>query len=103
MSRAGATATFPDGTIKYGIYNGTVDVFKRHLFDTSEEAWNYWDELKKAGYDDSKWIAKEPEQAQIFDIKLHTSYGSGRTYKAKATKYAITSSCDIDDLEEIKA
>jgi hypothetical protein len=102
MSRATATVTYPDGTVKYGIYNGTVDIFCRHLFDTPEEAWAYWDEYKKADYDSKKWDSREPEQQQIYDVVLRSFYGSGSTYKGRATKYTIEGSYDTDDLQQIK-
>jgi len=42
VSRATAKVKISHGTIKYGIYNGTVDFYWSPLFDMSDEAWQAW-------------------------------------------------------------
>jgi hypothetical protein len=39
MSRNVGSVEFDDGTVLYFVYNGTVDVASRSLFNTQEEAW----------------------------------------------------------------
>lgn len=100
MSRANAQVKFPDGTIKYGIYNGTVDVYWTPLFDTAEEAWAAWREYYKPdNFDSAGW--EHPEDTEEFEVEIADDYGGGNTYKSQATKHRITGNRDTDDLENI--
>lgn len=105
MSRANARVLFPDGSVKYGIYNGTVDVFWPFLFDTADEAWSNWEEYYKQpsqGY--SKWESQyDPERdGNICDVEIANDYGYGQTYLGRANKHQITSDTDIDNMDSVK-
>lgn len=43
MSREIFYARFPDGTVRYGVYDRTFDVAYSNLYATREEAWAWWD------------------------------------------------------------
>jgi hypothetical protein len=100
MSRANAQVKFPDGTIKHGIYNGTIDVYMAYLTNSNEEAWNLWDAYKKSGYDDS--LFEKRGDTEFFEVEIADDYGGGDTYRGQATKSQIVSELDTDDMEKIK-
>lgn len=100
MSRANAQVKFPDGTIRYGIYNGTVDVYWPYLFDNSEDAWEAWNEYYNSKpMDDSKWddrVKFERVDGPFYDVEIADDYGSGDAYYGKATKNCIVSSTNTE-------
>ena len=109
MSRANAQVRFPDGTIKYGIYNGTVDVYWEYLFDTSEEAWAAWEKyyypsgrgiLTDNKPLDDAWLEEKTKdsfwQKPIFDVEIADDYGGGDCYVGRATYDRIWSATDVD-------
>jgi len=103
VSRATAKVKFPDGTIKYGIYNGTVDFYWSPLFDMSDEAWQAWHEYCTiANFDTAKWDAREPLDAEEYDVEIADDYGYGHTYSGRATKWGIKSSLDIGIMDHVQ-
>lgn len=101
MSRATAEVKFPDGTIKYGIYNGTVDIFFRPLFNSVDEAWEAWREFYTGECDDSKWLNNYDDT--YYDVEIADSYGGGTTYIGRASKTQIVSAINIDYMNKIKS
>ena len=100
MSRANAQVKFPDGTIKHGIYNGTVDYYWEPLFETSEEAWDAWQEYyKDDNLDDSKW---DSPLGTIYDVEIADDYGGGETYRTQATKSRITGEVEAEEMEKVE-
>lgn len=100
MSRASVQVKFPDGTIKYGIYNGTADVFWKPLFDNSEEAWKAWEEYYNSKpMNDSKWINVYDDS--YYDVEIANDYGSGTCYIGRASKSRIVSATDTDYMNRI--
>lgn len=43
MSRYTGAVRFPDGELRYFVYNGTVDIARRELFGSADEADAAWD------------------------------------------------------------
>ena len=102
MSRANAWVKFPDGTIKHGIYNGTVDVYWEPLFNSSEKAWEAWHEYYGSDkLDDTKWM--NPYDDTIYDVEITDDYGGGDTYVGRASKSQITSAINTDNMNRIKS
>lgn len=106
MSRASAQVKFPDGTIRYGIYNGTVDVYWPYLFDSSEKAWAAWDEYYNSSpMSDRKWDAAtmiERVEGPFYDVEIADDYGGGDSYYGRATKNLIVSATMADHMTRIK-
>lgn len=95
MSRANAKIKFPDGTIKYGIYNGTVDVYWEPLFNSSSEAWKAWKEYyNNEPLDDKKWLNGFNDG--YYDVEIADDYGGGDCYTGRATKSQIVSATNVD-------
>ena len=101
MSRASAQVKFPDGTIKYGVYNGTVDIYWAPLFNSSEEAWGAWREYYGSDADSSKWT--NPFDDTYYDVEITDDYGGGDTYLGRASKSQIVSSLNVDHMNNIKS
>lgn len=96
MSRANAQVRFPDGTIKFGIYNGTADIYMEWLFNTPEEAWDAWQKYRESGYD-SKTFDK-PFDDVYFDVEIADDYGGGDCYLGRANKSQIVSAVLADHM-----
>jgi len=100
MSRATAQVKFPDGTIKYGIYNGTIDVYWQPLFYSEKEAWDAWDEYYNSStMKDDKWLNAYDDT--YYDVEIADSYGSGNCYLGRASKSQIVSATNIDYMNNI--
>lgn len=100
MSRANAQVKFPDGTIKHGIYNGTIDHFWFPLFDTSEQAWDAWHEYYESKpMDDDKW--QHPYDDSYYTVEIADDYGGGAIYIGRASKSQIVSDVDTDKMVKI--
>lgn len=97
MSRANAQVKFPDGTVRYGIYNGTVDVYWKYLFDTAEKAWEAWHEYYQ-GSGVEPDLPSPKLTGGIEDVEIADDYGGGDTYKGRATKQQICSDTDTDNM-----
>lgn len=99
MSRTIAKVKFPDGDIKYGIYNGTTDFFWQPLFCSPQEAWDSWkiyyQTPQKEGKPDvnDKYlheIMKYRLRMKIFyPVEIANEYGGVSFYKGMATKNYI--------------
>ena len=101
MSRADAQIRFPDGTIKYGIYNGTIDHYWFPLFDSPEKAWEAWQEYYKSeSMDDSKWGNSYDDS--FYDVVIADDYGGGGSYIGRASKSQIVSATNVDFMNSIK-
>jgi hypothetical protein len=100
MSRANAQVRFPNGTIKHGIYNGTVDVYWPYLFDTSEEAWSAWREYDTDKLDEL--TRYEAVDGPFHNVEIADDYGSGETYIGRATPRLIVSATNVDYMNSIK-
>ncbi|MFB6518597.1 hypothetical protein [Streptomyces sp. NPDC056401] len=94
MSRVDAQVKFPDGTIKHGIYNGTVDVYMPWLFDTEQEAWNCWQKYRESGFDSKQF--DKPFDDTFYDVEIADDYGGGDCYIGRASKSQIVSSVNTD-------
>ncbi len=90
MSRATMFVKFPDGEIRYGIYNGTSDIARTDLFETLDQAWN--NRSQPANWAD--WAEGEGEP-----VDVATNYGGGFSWKATATKDFLTSGHDPYELD----
>jgi hypothetical protein len=96
MSRANAQVKFPDGTIRYGIYNGTADIYMAWLFDTPDKAWDAWRKYKDSGFDDEGF--DNPYDDAIYDVEIADDYGGGDCYIGRATKSQICSALLADHM-----
>ena len=95
MSRANAQVRFPDGTIKYGIYNGTVDVYWEPLFDSAEEAWEAWREYYNSEpLNVNKWLNIYDDG--YYDVEIADDYGRGDCYIGRASKSQIVSAVNVE-------
>lgn len=89
MSRATLFVKFPDGKIRYGIYNGRVDIARPMLYDTIDEAWHN-------RFED--W--SEYEEGSGEPVEVATNYGGGFCWRGTATKEHLTSAHDPWALDE---
>jgi hypothetical protein len=85
MSRAGLRVVFPDGTVRCGIYEGTVDIAYPWLYDTDREAWDNSRNGHRRG---------EEPVGEVFDVVIYSDYGGGFWWHGKAAKNVITEGCD---------
>ncbi len=72
MSSASAVVKFSDGTIRWAVYHGTVDVLIPTLHDSASEAF--------AG---RSWIA---DVRPAEDVEIYTDYGGGFWWTGQATR-----------------
>ena len=84
MSRATLYVQFPDGTVRYGLYNGTSDYAWPKLYATPEEAWDAYDSQPRAG--------EHPGVAT--PVRLATDYGHGFSWPGMATQDEVTAGHD---------
>lgn len=66
---------FPDGTIRYGIYDGTSDVAKMPLFGSSQAAWEW------TRFGDPE---VEEREGSMWSVEIATDYGFGFRWEGKA-------------------
>lgn len=90
MSRSSMAVRFPDGTVKYGIYNGTSDVANADLHDTQNEAWE-----AEGCFFDLTPVGEEE------DVVIFSAYGGGFYWPSKATRNRITGPTDLDDFSHL--
>lgn len=94
MSRQNVTVIFPDGTERYGLYNGTADVLWPALFDTPNDAWDakdrYYDRGTLATGEFAEAFYPEPvgEVEQVI-VDIDPNFGSQRRIPAEATRNAV--------------
>lgn len=90
MSRASMAVLFPDGSIRYGLYNGTTDAVWPRLFDTSDQAW--------AAYRDGEDLYSRPQHIpNSLPVRIFENYGGGSEWEGTATIDYITSGLDYFD------
>ncbi len=95
MSRASAEVRFPDGTIRYGIYDGTSDILQPRLFETTGEAWDCYQDDRRNLWDIPYGHFPDDVAWQIFDVVIYSDYGGGSWWKGKATLLGVESeSCN---------
>lgn len=87
MSRANLYVLFPDGSLRYGIYNGTADIALPTLSATPEGAWDAWRSGQSDWYDTWRDGDGEP-------VRVATDYGGGFCWRATATPDRLTSGHD---------
>lgn len=75
MSRATLYVKFPDGSLRYGLYNGSSDFAWSELTATPHMAW--------AGEKDS--VEAGPE----VPVAIATDYGDGFAWEGTSTKQAL--------------
>jgi hypothetical protein len=96
VSRASLWVRFPDGTVKCGIYNGTVDQVWPPLFDTSDEAWDAWHtyyDVRSAAAE--HWFDYEDNAGEVVEVAV--DYGRGSCWRATATRTHVTSMLSWDE------
>jgi hypothetical protein len=86
MSRAGLRVVFPDGEVRCGMYQGTIDVCDPWLYATDKEA---WDDNRPS----SRSLGEDPE-GDVFDVVIYSDYGGGFWWRGKAAKNVITEGRD---------
>jgi len=90
MSRATLYVLFPDGRLRYGIYNGTADLAMPCLHDTPGQAWDHWFSPDGGGAGD--WTGWHPGEG--VDVRVATDYGGGFAWRGTATHDRLTSGHD---------
>ena len=73
MSRANGLIKFKDGSIKWTIYNGTVDQMHPLYYNTNEEAW------KGYKHDDYPEVCKHEKET----VEIYSDYGGGFYWEGK--------------------
>lgn len=98
---------FPDGEVRWGIFNGTCNLASPALFDTMDEAWEHRKvcahervPLKgKNGFDYTlpRCVAYEENAGE--PVECWTNYGGEWHWKATATKTHLTSNHEAEGEE----
>jgi hypothetical protein len=70
MSREILYARFPDGTVRYGVYDGSSDVAHSSLFASREEAWAWWDAYR-ADAADARQTTEPGQPVELATIGWH--------------------------------
>ena len=102
MSRAGGVVRFPDGTLKYWMYDGTCDVIWPRLFPTNREA---WDAYKNTRHNDFDWEEtfyppEGYEPGEVFTVDIYEDYGGGASWVGTASHdYILAPTYDRFDLQ----
>ena len=79
MSRANLFVRMPDGEVRYGIYNGTIDMAETRLYDTPAQAWDGWH--------DGTSCDRDAEPGAGEPVIVATDYGGdGWAWEATATR-----------------
>jgi hypothetical protein len=81
VSSASALIRFPDGTIRHGIYHGTVDLMYEAIYPTLDDA---WDNRKRLAVVE---CGCEPED--VDEVEIWSYYGFGTGWKAKTCQHKI--------------
>lgn len=85
MSHANLTVRFPDGTLRYGLYDGSWDRMLPGLFDADGQAWVFGGEVMDIG---------DPEE---HEVRIACDYGGGGSWSGRATRERITSDLEARD------
>lgn len=90
MSRDILYAHFSDGTIRYGIYDGSSDVAHSSLFASREEAWDWWD-AHGADAADAPEITEPEEPVELATIGWHwTGWASANRITFGAEDFGLS-------------
>lgn len=88
MSRATLYVQFPDGSVRYGLYDGTTDVAWPELFATPKAAWD-------------NYGAETPFDADPpVPVRLATDYGGGCSWSGTSTRSRVIGGRDQFDASE---
>ena len=98
MSRASMVVKLADGTVRYGIYNGTVDVCWEPLFDTLNEAWDAWQRYYGR---DGDWVMPDMPDAPEQDALIYSDYGGGWWWEGRATYNRVVGPRDWDEFYDL--
>jgi hypothetical protein len=98
VSRATLAVRFPDGTIKFGLYNGTGDTVVPALVDSIDEAWGWVYDAFKAN---DAAAYPEPE-GPVEDVEVYSAYGRGYWWRGRAAWNAVVSPTDWDGINEVE-
>jgi len=96
VSRATLAVRFPDGTIRYGLYNGTADTVVPALVSSSDEAWGWVYEAFKANDD----AAYPDPYGPVEDVEVYSAYGGGSWWPGRAARNAVVSPLIFDEITE---
>lgn len=91
---------FPDGTIRYGIINGTVECAFPLLFGDREEAWAAWEEYYDAvrvGVPQTTWVHAYEGEGSGEGEPVIAAYECGAWWATTATRERITGGLDLLD------
>lgn len=94
MSRSTLYVRFPDGEVRFGIFNDTVGVAVPPLFDTEREAWDWWGE-----YYGGTWVLPPAhEDRDIHDVEL--ALPAVQYWRGLATRHLIVGPIDPYDADQ---
>lgn len=82
MSNALGCVKFPDNTILYCEYSGTVDVMHTKLYDTPEEMYDNW--RKQDPHENYKVVFECQHEPQ--EIEIVSTYGRGFSWNGNGCK-----------------
>jgi hypothetical protein len=100
MSRGTLFVKFPDGAVRYGIYNGTSDFAQPPLFDHPNDAWEWWSAYYKGGVgggiNPSLWFESLDDTEPVLEpVTIYTDYGGGMSWECRASRQALsTCACE---------
>lgn len=91
MSRATAAVRFPDGTVKWCLYNGTSDNLIPRLFDSPIEPWDAYYAKRDGPEQVNLW--PEPE-GEVVPVTIYSDYGGGWTWPGTAAPNVVVGPLD---------
>jgi hypothetical protein len=80
-----AAVQFPDGRVRYGVYDPAIESMWPPLFDTSADAQAAWD---RRGPDDDQSSTSDGRPG--VEVKIFTDFDGGFWWIGEATETAIT-------------
>lgn len=89
MSRASMAVRFPDGEVRWGVYEGTSDVYAPWLYPSLDAAWAD----SRSG--ERSW--DEPTDGDVVDVEVWSGYGYGWVVRGTAAKNRLVTPMDWDD------
>lgn len=105
MSRGFVAVRFPDGDIRWGIYDGTSDILY-HLL-TAGDPWDDIYPYVRPRYCTAEQVAaatrkpyEEEPDGEVFDVTIYSDYGGGSLYGGRAAKNLVLSPLDWEALDE---
>ena len=101
MSRASAAFLFPDGEIRYGLYNGTVDCMAKGLFENADAPWDEWEEYRNELISLSSLFRDPSPGDEVFPVIAYSDYGLGFWFHGTATKNCFLGPYDPMEAAEV--